>query len=117
MDDMRAMMQDELRQALSGLLLPAAAIPTAPTIPSTSDVLPTIIPIDNSKGQPSNVVKVVPIMQIKKKNLRNVRKKNYPTGGTQQGNVSRVMEVHAIQQPRRFSNFNQPLSKVLECII
>ena len=27
------------------------------------------------------------------------------------------MEVHAVQQPRRFSNFNQPLSKVLDRLI
>ena len=42
MDDMRAMIQDELRQALTGLMPPppAAAIPIAPTIPSTADAPP-----------------------------------------------------------------------------
>ena len=50
----------------------------------------------------------------KKKNIRSVGTRNYPTGGTQQENTSRAMEVHAVQQSRRFSNFNQPLSKVLE---
>ena len=49
----------------------------------------------------------------KKKNTRSTETRNYPTGGTQQENTSRVVEVQAIQ-PRRFSNFNQPLSKVLE---
>ena len=50
----------------------------------------------------------------KKKNIWSTETRNYPTGGTQQANTSRAMEVHAVQQPRRFSNFNQPLSKVLE---
>ena len=107
MDDMRAMIQDELRQALVGLTLPlpAAVILIAHTIPSTADappaaivpttiaippvviVPPTAILTDDSKGQPSNIVKVVPTMQIKKKNIRNVRKKNYQTRGTQQGST------------------------------
>ena len=43
MDDIRAMIQDELRQALTGLMpsLPAAAIHIAPTIPSVVDASPT----------------------------------------------------------------------------
>ena len=50
----------------------------------------------------------------KKKNTRSIGTKNYPTGGTQQGNTSRVAKVRTVQPPRKFSNFNQPLSKVLE---
>ena len=49
----------------------------------------------------------------KKKSSRTTRIRNYPTESTQQENASRAVEVQAIQ-PRRFSNFNQPLSKVLE---
>ena len=43
MDDIRVMIQDELRQALNGLMsLPqAATIPIAPTIPSAANVSPT----------------------------------------------------------------------------
>ena len=43
MDDMRAMIQDELRQALTGLmpLPPAAVIPITPIIPSASNAPPT----------------------------------------------------------------------------
>ena len=39
MDDIRAMIQDELRQALTGLMPPppAVAIPIAPIIPSATD--------------------------------------------------------------------------------
>ena len=42
----------------------------------------------------------------KKKNTRSARGKNYQTRGTQQENTSRAVEVQAIQQTRRFSNFN-----------
>ena len=103
MDDMRAMIQDELRQALTGLIppTPAATILIAPIIPSVADapptatvpttiaipptviVLPTIVLTDDSKEKPSNNVKVMPTVQMKKKKVRNARKKNYQTGGTQ----------------------------------
>ena len=102
MDDIGAMIQDELRQALTGLmpLLPAAAISIAPTIPSIADasptptvpttfavphaifVLPTITLTNDSRGKPSNSIKVVPTMQMKKKNVKKTRKKSYQTGGT-----------------------------------
>ena len=54
------------------------------------------------------------IQNEKKKNTRSVGGKNYPAGHTQQESTSQVVEVHVVQQSRRFSNFNQPLSKVLE---
>ena len=80
MDDMRAIIQDELRQALIGLMppTPTTAIPIAPIILSAVDapptttvpsamaippaiiVLPTAILTDDSKGKPSNSIKVVP---------------------------------------------------------
>ena len=43
MDDMKAMIQDELRQALIGSMppTPAASIPIAPIIPSAADAPPT----------------------------------------------------------------------------
>ena len=97
MDDIRAMIQDELRQALTGLIPspPAADIPIAPTIPSTADapptatvpttfaishvvfVLPTATLTNDSRGKPSNSVKVVPTVQMKKKKVKDTRKKNY----------------------------------------
>ena len=137
MDDIRSMIQDELRQALTGLMppSPAATIPIAPTSPSTANasstpavptafavphavfVLPTATLTNESGGKPSNSIKVVPTMQMKKKNVRKARKKSYQTEGTQQGSTSQAVEVHAVQQSRRFSNFNQPLSKVLECLM
>ena len=42
----------------------------------------------------------------KKKNTRSAGGKNYPIGGTQQENTSRAVEVYAVQQSKRFSNFN-----------
>ena len=53
----------------------------------------------------------------KKKNIRSTGARNYPTRGTQQANTSRAVEVRAIQPPKKFSNFNQPLSKVLDHLI
>ena len=53
----------------------------------------------------------------KRKTIRSTRARDYPTGGTQQGNTNRAVEVHVVQQKRRFSNFNQPLSKVLERLV
>ena len=97
MNDIRAMIQDELRQALIGLMPPppATAIPITPTIPSTANVsstatfptafairhaifvLPTATLTNDSKGKPSNSIKVVPTMQMKKKNVKKARKKSY----------------------------------------
>ena len=53
----------------------------------------------------------------KKKNARSTGIRNYRIRGTQQANTSKAVEVQAIQPPKKFSNFNQPLSKVLECLI
>ena len=41
-----------------------------------------------------------------KKNTRSTVTWNYPTGGTQQANTSRAVEVRAVQPSRKFSNFN-----------
>ena len=53
----------------------------------------------------------------KKKNTRNIVIRNYPTWGIQQANTSRAVEVQAVQPPKKFSNFNQPLSKVLDRLV
>ena len=53
----------------------------------------------------------------KNKNTRSTVMRNYPTRGTQQANTNRAVEVKAVQPPRKFSNFNQPLSKVLDRLI
>ena len=116
MNDIRAMIQDELREALTGLMPPppVAAIPIAPTIPSVANVSPTasvptafavphaifILPTttltNDSRGKPSNSIKVVPTMQMKKKNVRSAERKNCQTGGMHQENTSRVAKVHEV---------------------
>ena len=53
----------------------------------------------------------------KRNNTRSTVIRNYPTGGTKQANTSRAVEVRAIQTPKKFSNFNQPLSKVLDRLV
>ena len=53
----------------------------------------------------------------KKKNTRSTVTRNYPIGGTHQANTSRAVEVRDVQSPKKFSNFNQPLSKVLDRLI
>ena len=44
-------------------------------------------------------------------------RKNYQTRGRQQKGTNRITNTNALQQIRRFSNFNQPFSKVLECLV
>ena len=57
-------------------------------------------------------------IESEKKNSSKITEiRNYPTRGTQQRSTRRAVQVQAVQQPRRFSNFNQPLSKVLELLV
>ena len=44
-------------------------------------------------------LQVEEIENEKKKNTRSAGGKNYPTGGTQQPNTSRAVEVRAVQPP------------------
>ena len=60
MDDMKVMMQDELRQALAGLMpppAPAAANPPAVDAPPANN--------DNAEGQPLNAARNVPVVEMK----------------------------------------------------
>ena len=53
MDDMKAMMQEELRQALAGLMLPlapAATILTAATVPATNLPIVDAPPANNNNA-------------------------------------------------------------------
>ena len=75
MDDMRAMMQDELRQALSGLLPPLATT----IVPAVELALVAISPVtanpyvedvppannDNIEGQPLNAARNMPTINMK----------------------------------------------------
>ena len=69
MDDMRAMMKDELRQALAGLLPPPAVVAPAAANPPAVDAQP--INHDNAGGQPLNVARNVPAVEMKFKDVEN----------------------------------------------
>ena len=69
MDDMRAMMQDELRQALVGLLPPPTAVAPAAANPPAVDAQP--VNHDNAGGQPLNVAKNVPTVEMKFEDIEN----------------------------------------------
>ena len=77
MDDMKAMMQDELRQALAGLMPPpalAAANPPAAVVapaanPPTVDAPPTNN--DNAGGQPLNAARNIPAVEMKFEDVEN----------------------------------------------
>ena len=74
MDDMRAMMQDELRHALSRLLPPPTVAnapvieltPTVAAIPPAVDALP-----DDVRGQPMNATRNAPNAKVKLEDVEN----------------------------------------------
>ena len=77
MDDMKAMMQEELRQALTGLMPPPA--PAAANPPDTA-VAPVVNPPamdappannDNVGGQPLNAARNVPTVEMRFKDVDN----------------------------------------------
>ena len=77
MDDMKAMMQEELRQALAGLVpLPA---PAAANPPAAFIALVVNLPVvdappannDNAGGQPLNAARNVPVVEMKFKDVEN----------------------------------------------
>ena len=72
MDDMKAIMQDELRQALAGLMLPPAAVHAAVAAvanPPVVDAPPTNN--DNAGGQPLNAARNVPTVEMKFEDVEN----------------------------------------------
>ena len=80
MDDMRAIMQDELRQALAGLMppptaapMPAAAISLAVVAPTTNPLIIDAPPAnnDNVGGQPLNAARNVLAVEMKFKDVEN----------------------------------------------
>ena len=70
MDDMKAMMQNELRQALAGLmppLAPAATIPPTTVAPVANPPVVNAPPANNNNagGQLLNAAKNVPTMEMR----------------------------------------------------
>ena len=76
MDDMKAMMQEELRQALAGLMPPPAPataanlpVPAAAANPPAGDA--PLANNDNVGGQPLNAARNVPAVEMKFKDVEN----------------------------------------------
>ena len=81
MDDIRAIIQDELRQALTGLLPPLVAA-SSPTVAIPPTVIPPVAanpPVmdappannNNDEGQPLNVIRNVLAVEIKFEDVEN----------------------------------------------
>ena len=79
MDDMKAMMQDELKQALAGLMPPPAPA-VAAISPAAAVVAPTANPPavdappannDNAGGQPLNAARNMPTIDMKFEDVEN----------------------------------------------
>ena len=78
MDDMKAMMQEELRQALAGLMpapVVAANLP-APTAAAPIAANPPVVDAppannDNAGGQPLNATRNVPAVEMKFEDMEN----------------------------------------------
>ena len=76
MDDMKAMMQNKLRQALAELmppLAPGAAIPPAAVAPVVNPPVVDAPPANNSNagGQPLNAARNVPTMKMRFEDVEN----------------------------------------------
>ena len=77
MDDMKVMMQDELRQALAGLMPPSAPIaanpPAAIVAPAVNPPAVDAPPAnnDNAGGQPLNAARNVPTVEMKFEDVEN----------------------------------------------
>ena len=76
LDDMKAMIQDELRKALAGLmppLAPATAIPPAAVALVANPPIVDAPPAnnDNSGGQPLNAARNVPAVEMKFEDVEN----------------------------------------------
>ena len=76
MDDMKVMMQNELRQVLAGLMpppAPAAAIPPTAVAPVTNPPIVDAPPINNNNagGQPLNFARHAPTVEMRFEDMEN----------------------------------------------
>ena len=77
MDDMKAMMQDELKQALGGLMPPPAPIAAIPPVAMAPVANPPIVDApptnnDNVGGQPLNATRNVHVVEMKFEDVKRV---------------------------------------------
>ena len=76
MDDMKAMMQNELRQASTGLmppLAPTAAIPPIAVVPIANPPVVDAPPVNNNKvgGSPLNAARNAPVVEMRFEDMEN----------------------------------------------
>ena len=76
MDDIKAKMQEELRQALAGLmppLAPAAAIPPTAVAPIANPLVVDALPANNNNagGQPLNAARNTPAVEMRFEDVEN----------------------------------------------
>ena len=76
MDDMKAMMQNELRQALTGLMPPPASVVAIPPVAVAPITNPLMVdgPLannDNARGQPLNAARNVPAVEMRFEDMEN----------------------------------------------
>ena len=84
MDDMKAMMQEELRQALAGLMPPPALAAANPHAPATANPPTAVAPAanppavdappvnnDNAGGQLLNAARNIPAVEMKFEDVEN----------------------------------------------
>ena len=76
MDDMKAMIQNEMRQALAELmpsLAPAAAIPPAAVAPIANPPVMDASPVNNNnaEGQPLNAARNTPVVEMRFEDVEN----------------------------------------------
>ena len=106
LDDMKVMMQDELRQALAGLMPPpapaAAAAPVAANPPAV-DALPA--DNDNAGGKPLNAAKNIPAVEMKFKDVE-----NYMVEKAKKESLELVQDLES----KQIKALNQKMSKMEE---
>ena len=115
MDDMKAMMQEELRQALAGLMpppappaaanLPAPAAVAAPAAanPPAGDAPP--VNNDNAGGQPLNAARNVPVVEMKFEDVE-----NYMVEKAKKESLELVKDLES----KQMKALNQKMSKMEE---
>ena len=101
MDDMKAMMQEELRQALAGLMSPQA--PAAAANPPAADAPP--VNNDNAGGQPLNAARNVPAVDMKFKDVE-----NYMVEKAKKESLELVQDLES----KHMKALNQKMSKMEE---
>ena len=99
MDDMKAMMQNELRQALAELMPPAAAIPPTAIVPVANPPVMDAPPANNNNagGQPLNAARNAPAVEMRFEDVE-----NYMVEKAKKESLELVQDLESKQmKPRR----------------